>query len=350
MDQIAKDLPRTFAGLGDEAFRNKLERVLHGFVVQFPGCYTQGMALVCAGLLVVMEDEGETYGMLHYAMTQIIPHYFSREMRGIHLDAAILLEMIEAELSGELYDVLQDNVLLIMSRWCIILFLDSFPSEMVFRIWDLLFVKGCGFLFCFQLAVLQYYEAELVEIGNDVDICLFLDEKLAATYDLEELFFDALRFYDAGYNTASIQLRRQALLEAETNLKASTHTRIEFKVEEEDEEDEEEDDDDSDDDDDDDVVSSSSNPISSIASSLTDSIVSFISRSSRGVSPTAGQRICTLCDEAGEFPLYKWKSLGETTARAICDECFETLRCASCGKHRPDVEDAKLCGDCRKNE
>lgn len=352
VDQIEKDLPRTFSGLGNDQFRAALKRALECFCKHYTGLgYTQGISLVLAGLLSVMgyedlEKEEESFWMMCHVTEHVLSQYYCASMSGVKIDATLLQEMISvvAPQLAQHFDGTHVSVALIYSRLAIPLFLDTMPSESVFRVWDMIFLAGPSFTLCFVLALLKRHENDLIQMADDVEQCIFLDKVLSKMYDdatLTSLLDEALNYAQNSFPNAWLIMRRAMMQHPEENIMGNRFKWPDPTPPTPP------------------VAESSSNPsptrsLVQLASGLTSGLVSFFSRersnSIRAASPDTtaapgSQRMCCRCEAIGEHPMYRWSSLGETQARPICDKCFDLLLCNKCKKHRPDVQN-NVCGIC----
>ncbi len=347
--EIDKDVGRTFNA--SDVLQEKLSRVLAAFSCLHERSYTQGMSLVLAGLLAVLDgDEGIAFDLLVVIREHILCGYYCPSMAGVKVDTALLRELLRERLDLE---VTEARLLLVWSRWTLPLFLDCLPSEACFCVWDLLLERGAAGLFAVGLALGEHFR-ELLESEeeDDVAVCVQIDLRMGEMYDTSELLARAAEFLEDGELNSTRLCLLRAVRRGEGNrgpdrfnfpapeeqaaplaVSAAAAQRT--------------------------GASPASGVVSSSPTSIFTSIASFLSRATSPSSlaplssspPSAPslvvpKRVCAFCNVAAEnMNLYKWASLGESVARPICAECFAKLKCTACQKHRPDVVDG-LCGNC----
>ncbi len=347
--EIAKDVSRTFNASAE--LQEQLSRVLLAFSHVHPKSYTQGMSLVLAGLLAVLEgDEGIAFDLLTVVREQLLCGYYCPSMAGVRADVALLGELLRSKTG---LAVQPARLLLVWSRWALPLFLDSLPSEACFQVWDLLFERGSAALFAVGMALVSRF-AELLQSEqlDDVAVCVAIDVEMAEMYDVASVIALALEFLEDG----DLDSTRLNLVRSLRHGEPFAGSRFTFPAPENA------------------APESSSTPRSSgsnkaspsaSAPSLATSppagfftsIASFLSRATSPPGATAPAaapatvvavpaRVCAFCECVSEsMNLYKWASLGESVARPICAPCFDKLKCRVCLKHRPDVVE-ELCGGC----
>ena len=354
--EIDKDVGRTFNA--SAVLQEQLARVLAAFSCLHERSYTQGMSLVLAGLLAVLDgDEGIAFDLLGVIREHILSGYYCPSMVGVRSDVGLLQELLRTLLELQVQEA---RLLLVWARWTLPLFLDCLPSEACFCLWDLILDRGAAGLFAVGLALLEHFR-ELLESEeeDDVAICVQIDLQMGAMYDTSQVLARAAELLEHGEldstklallramrrgegNTAPDRFNFPPLPEEEKQQPPPPPPSLPPQLQQQQQQ----------------RGNSGSSPanVSSSPPSIFTSIASFLSRAASPqslVSAAAApslvvlpKRVCSFCGVAAEnMNLYKWASLGESVARPICAECFAQLKCEVCLKHRPDVVEGR-CGNC----
>jgi hypothetical protein len=104
VQQIDKDLPRTFSGLAmypelDSEKRLALRRVLLAYAQHNPGVgFCQGMNFVAYILLVVLSEEA-AFWALGAVVEDILPGYYTQAMIAAQVDQSVLESLVEERLA-----------------------------------------------------------------------------------------------------------------------------------------------------------------------------------------------------------------------------------------------------------
>ena len=104
--QIEKDLLRTFPG--HVCFNNKkstgiprMRRILRGIAWLYPDIgYCQGMGMIVATLLLIMEEEHTFWMMVAIIEDFLPPSYYSPSLIGVQADQFVLRGLLASHLPG----------------------------------------------------------------------------------------------------------------------------------------------------------------------------------------------------------------------------------------------------------
>lgn len=186
--QIQKDLHRTFPD--NEAFLCnydeetdqrtdikeriiQMQHVLEAFCITHPkNGYCQGLNFLTGMLLIVTNDEEQTFWLLKQLTECILPDYYSHDMFAMTVDQQVIDRLVQQKMPA-LHRHLEDNgvsIALISTKWFICLFADVLPTETVLRIWDSLFYEGPKIIFRVAVALFKRHEANLMKF-NDPGAC-----------------------------------------------------------------------------------------------------------------------------------------------------------------------------------
>ncbi|KAI9272577.1 rab-GTPase-TBC domain-containing protein [Sporodiniella umbellata] len=145
--------------------------------------YCQGLAFVAGPLLLNMPEE-EAFGVL----VQLLGKYDIRQQFTPQMDLLLLrLYQFDGLLQDRLPHVyrhfnqqgIRSNMY--ASQWFLTLFAYKFPLEVVYRVYDLLFVEGVNCLFAIGLALLAKNQATLLSLDFD-HLVSYLKEDMLTVY------------------------------------------------------------------------------------------------------------------------------------------------------------------------
>ncbi|XP_054303045.1 growth hormone-regulated TBC protein 1 isoform X2 [Pongo pygmaeus] len=135
--------------------------------------YCQGMNFIAGYLILITNNEEESFWLLDALVGRILPDYYSPAMLGLKTDQEVLGELVRAKLPavGTLMERLGVLWTLVVSRWFICLFVDILPVETVLRIWDCLFNEGSKIIFRVALTLIKQHQELILEATSVPDIC-----------------------------------------------------------------------------------------------------------------------------------------------------------------------------------
>eukprot|EP00074_Homo_sapiens_P055739 XP_005268390.1 growth hormone-regulated TBC protein 1 isoform X1 [Homo sapiens] len=135
--------------------------------------YCQGMNFIAGYLILITNNEEESFWLLDALVGRILPDYYSPAMLGLKTDQEVLGELVRAKLPavGALMERLGVLWTLLVSRWFICLFVDILPVETVLRIWDCLFNEGSKIIFRVALTLIKQHQELILEATSVPDIC-----------------------------------------------------------------------------------------------------------------------------------------------------------------------------------
>ncbi|XP_003279815.1 growth hormone-regulated TBC protein 1 [Nomascus leucogenys] len=179
-DAIRTDLNRTFPDnvkfrkTTDPCLQKTLYNVLLAYGHHNQGVgYCQGMNFIAGYLILITNNEEESFWLLDALVGRIVPDYYSPAMLGLKTDQEVLGELVRAKLPavGALMERLGVLWTLLVSRWFICLFVDILPVETVLRIWDCLFNEGSKIIFRVALTLIKQHQELILEATSVPDIC-----------------------------------------------------------------------------------------------------------------------------------------------------------------------------------
>ncbi|KAF9572628.1 GTPase-activating protein [Mortierella alpina] len=234
--QIQRDMSRTFPnheyfqaeGLGQEALFN----VVKAYSLHDPEVgYCQGLSFVVGPLLLNMPDEEAFCVLVRMMSSYEMRGHFTPDMNMLQLRLYQYEQLME-ETVPLVYKHFQNQGIrstMYASQWFMTLFAYKFPLDLVFRVYDILFVEGVESLLRFAIALLKANHDQI--LNHDFETLIeFLKNGLFEPYknDASKFVQDAysvkvtpkkLTQYAQKY-TAMIQ-RQQAELAAEESLRES---------------------------------------------------------------------------------------------------------------------------------
>jgi Rab-GTPase-TBC domain len=245
LEQIDRDIPRTFPGTIGAFSRESLRRVLVAYSWRDPAVgYCQSMNFIVAGLLTFLDEENAFWLLCHIA-DKILPDYFGSAVIGVLADAQILGELTRDRLPAVYahFRRVSLDMRLLASQWFMTLFscefafppisfffwlfyfgsltltpsTDVLPNECTFRVWDITFVRGAVVLFEVALGLLAMHEERLLKAQDAPEISLLLHEVTAAQFDLTPILeaFERLKDVDEESLNMLRRDRLRDLLEAQ---------------------------------------------------------------------------------------------------------------------------------------
>ncbi|KAL1499441.1 hypothetical protein AB1Y20_011645 [Prymnesium parvum] len=176
---ILRDLHRTFPGHPalTADFLQSVKHVLLAYAARNPEvAYCQGMNFVCAAILMVVPEEEPAFWALCYLAEEVLVDHYVQSMIGHKVDQQVAEQLVEQELprvSAHLRS-LSLSLSFVTSQWFLCLFLNSLPSETVFRVWDLVFCLHPCWMFKISLALVALMEANFLLDASDLGPAVFI--------------------------------------------------------------------------------------------------------------------------------------------------------------------------------
>eukprot|EP00117_Sycon_ciliatum_P018867 scpid6824/ scgid17288/ TBC1 domain family member 2B len=193
--QIQVDLHRTLTShiefvRGSEMIA-KLQRILLAYSIHNPLVgYCQGMNMLVAFGLLILQDEEETFWLMVALVERYLPeHYFDKNLVGAQADQLLMKELLEEKLPmlSQHLDFYGIDVAMVTFNWCLTVFVDAVPTETLLRIWDCLLFEGSRVLFRFSLAILQWHAPRLQRIHDPITLFQHLKLMAKLAYGEDEL-------------------------------------------------------------------------------------------------------------------------------------------------------------------
>ena len=175
MDVIERDLTRTFpdnSNFDNDEGIQKLRCVLMAYSVRNPGVgYCQSMNFLVAVFLLHMNEE-EAFWTLCAVVEVLTPEYYSKNMRGIHVDGRVFRTLI-AEALPKIHTKLEENYVElapIVFQWFLCLFVNTLPLATTLRVWDAFFHEGTKILFRIGIALLKLNEKTILQAEGPMEV------------------------------------------------------------------------------------------------------------------------------------------------------------------------------------
>ncbi|XP_004577661.2 growth hormone-regulated TBC protein 1 isoform X1 [Ochotona princeps] len=179
-EAIRTDLNRTFPDnvrfrtTAEPCLQQSLYHVLRAYGAHNPGVgYCQGMNFIAGYLILITENEEESFWLLDALVGRILPDYYGPQMLGLRTDQQVLAELVRRKLPAVAALLDGHGVLwtLAASRWFICLFVDVLPVETVLRVWDCLFNEGSKVLFRVALTLIKQNQTLILQAASAPDVC-----------------------------------------------------------------------------------------------------------------------------------------------------------------------------------
>uniref|UniRef100_A0A9J7WWE7 TBC1 domain family, member 2 n=1 Tax=Cyprinus carpio carpio TaxID=630221 RepID=A0A9J7WWE7_CYPCA len=181
--QIQLDLDRTltsnqYFSPPSSTLIQKLERVLQAFSWQNPTIgYIQGLNRLAAIALLVLQDEEDAFWCLVVVVDYIMPHnYYTNDLVGCQADQRVLKDLMSEKLprlTAHL-EALKVDVSLITVEWFLVLFIESLPTRILFKVWDAFLYEGLKVIFRYALALFKYKEEIILKINDSAEMYQYL--------------------------------------------------------------------------------------------------------------------------------------------------------------------------------
>jgi hypothetical protein len=189
VDQISQDVTRTFPGLADQFFIDKLSRVLIAYSIRNSKLgYWQAMNFIAGTLLIFMDEENACW-MLGYIVENLLCNYYTPSTHGFNLDTDVF-ELLVAEQLPELYKHLQDTEVsfrILTSPWFFCLFANDFPTETSFLVWDSIMMEGKVVLYEVGLAILRMLKSELMICSDQGELINHIRQRTLSLHNPAKL-------------------------------------------------------------------------------------------------------------------------------------------------------------------
>lgn len=172
LDMIEKDLYRSLPNnpkFQDELMINSLRNVLLAYAAHNERVgYCQSMNIICAALLLYMDDVSAFYTMIAIC-DRIMAQCYSEKVSGtvIHINTFSKLLKNELPHIHEKLKKIKVPIKVIAISWFMCLFIDCFDDNIYLKILDLFFLKGPLILHSTAIALLSLMEEEIMQ-SNDV--------------------------------------------------------------------------------------------------------------------------------------------------------------------------------------
>ena len=172
-NQIYLDIYRTFPE--DENFKKEKIESLKNVLIVYSrrNCslgYCQGFNYIVGKILKVVKNEENAFWIFTQIIENILPINYYCDSVGIIIDNNILFKKLECfnktlmnHFMKYKFELLIKNILY---KWLICLFSQNIKDELLFLIWDILFIKGTETLFKIILIIFEKKEEQLLKITS----------------------------------------------------------------------------------------------------------------------------------------------------------------------------------------
>eukprot|EP00656_Telonema_subtile_P052214 TRINITY_DN7215_c0_g1_i3.p1 TRINITY_DN7215_c0_g1~~TRINITY_DN7215_c0_g1_i3.p1 ORF type:complete len:490 (-),score=131.28 TRINITY_DN7215_c0_g1_i3:148-1617(-) len=213
-EEIDKDLHRTFPEnlTACSPARLKIQqRVLAAFGVHDSAlAYCQGMNFICGFLLVVLDNEEDSFWCLAAMVQQLLPGYFASDLHGSVVDLRVFEDMVTEgcpEIAAKLKE-LEFDMELVSAQWLTTAFVSTHPAEFVARAWDQIFCDGADALLRLCLRFLAVNSQLIFEADDGYELAYELKQAAMVCYDCTALM-EVPGIWDKGLDQAFIRERRE---------------------------------------------------------------------------------------------------------------------------------------------
>eukprot|EP00040_Diaphanoeca_grandis_P016096 m.82925 g.82925 ORF g.82925 m.82925 type:complete len:928 (-) comp25572_c0_seq1:79-2862(-) len=221
--QIEKDLLRTFPNnaffdnLKSEGTK-RLRRILYATAWTIPEIgYCQGMGMLVAMLLLVMEED-EAFWCLRAMLLKLIPKdYYSSTLIGAMTDQRVLRDLIVNN-EQHVARVLEESNIelsLISLNWFLTAFSTVAPLHTALRVWDCFMLEGSTFLFKVSLAMVTLRASFITSYDETGDIFNALSDTPSFMNDPDVLCNLSFSFMHIEQEISFLRLKHRAVLETE---------------------------------------------------------------------------------------------------------------------------------------
>ena len=172
---IDKDVDRTFPehAYFDQGVENGLRRVLCAFALHNPSIgYCQSLNFIAGVMLLFLQEEDAFWLLVTVVETLLPKDYFSKSMVGMCTDQLVLAKLVELHLPN-VHAALQKTQLqlsLITVPWFLCLYINTFHTEVLLRVWDVFLCEGNKALFRIAVALIQSHEHAIVNARDHEEL------------------------------------------------------------------------------------------------------------------------------------------------------------------------------------
>lgn len=182
---ISVDIPRTFPEKPDcdAEWQESLRRILNAYANHNTEVgYCQGMNFVAGLLLLVAENEAETFGMFCCLMDNGLSGFYKEKMPLLRLYLKATGRLLAEKLPHIRDHFIDQNVppAVFLHNWFLTLFINTFPLSTVLVVWDVIVCDGLPVILAITVAILQVMQDSLIAMDFENIIMFF---KTMKTYD-----------------------------------------------------------------------------------------------------------------------------------------------------------------------
>ena len=198
---IIRDLPRTFPK--NMIFNDKLGegqrslfRILMCFSSQSKSTgYVQGMGFLAAIFLLYMNEEDAFWMLYCVFMKYNLEEVYEKNFPGLRKKLYIFLKLLE-KFVPKVYNKLREKEVMptmYASQWFFTLFSNTFPFDVIVRIFDCFFLEGEKIIYRIALAVFKIKEQRLLK-AKSFETLMETIRNMSNNINIDELFKTAFGF------------------------------------------------------------------------------------------------------------------------------------------------------------
>jgi hypothetical protein len=176
--QIKLDVTRTFTEqkcINEAQWATSLGNILTAYTHRNPTLgYCQGLNFIVGTLLQQIGNEEKVFWMLAMLIETILPIDYYCSITGVMTDFKVFCELTK-EIHPELYTHMCKNKAEASSfafQWFICIFTISLSKAAIYRIWDILFLKGNKTVFIVGLVILELISKKILQCAEPSTILI----------------------------------------------------------------------------------------------------------------------------------------------------------------------------------
>ena len=155
----------------EKTFLTKLKNILMCYAIRNTSIgYCQGMNFIVGRILLIMDNEEQTFWIFIQIVEKILPIIFYSDLAGIIIETTIIDTFISFYLSNFYNHLAQNSFKLSLNnfihRWMVSLFTQGFSPEMAYTFLDFFFLDGEICLFKCSLFLMTIIEEYLIKCND----------------------------------------------------------------------------------------------------------------------------------------------------------------------------------------
>ncbi|GAM18710.1 hypothetical protein SAMD00019534_018850 [Acytostelium subglobosum LB1] len=178
--EIKLDIERTFPThllSEDMDFKEKIQNILYVYSINTTKGYCQSLNYIAYMLLLIVNNEEESYWCLNHIADNILPDYYTPTMLGAQIDQQVFYDLL-CEMFPELmnhFKSISVVIQILTIEWFLCLFSTILPAQYALIIWDNLFVRGSRVLLEIGLAFIEMNIDDLMKSRSHSEVVSILN-------------------------------------------------------------------------------------------------------------------------------------------------------------------------------